>query len=142
MQLTFLKFFLSYVFKSKTRQHLILMAMLGLVLSSFSLLVIQSSLQGLQQKRIEKSKEIKGHYILKVRGQYGKVITFLKEKKVNKFSREFILEGLIRKSPYITAVIFHGLDSRDYIPYFLPRNIGRFSFYSSFYLFSKFQGTI
>lgn len=140
---TFLSFFFKYIFKAKTRQKLLIMAMSGLALSSFSLLVVQSALKGLQNNRIERSKEVQGSYVIN-KGDALEVKNleeWLKKEKVL-YSKEYLLEGLIRKSEYIAPVILHGLDAQTYIPGFLEQKISKGEILLSPYLADKVYANI
>jgi lipoprotein-releasing system permease protein len=140
----FLGFFVKYIFKAKTRQGLLLMAMAGLMLSSFSLLVVQSTLQGLQNNRMNRNKSIKGHYTVTLKSQVSRVEqlqTWLKNSGV-KFSRELEIEGLLRRGGHVAPVILHGISSKDYIPKFLPRKIRRSEILLSPYLSDKIHSDI
>ncbi|OIQ17488.1 MAG: hypothetical protein BM556_11835 [Bacteriovorax sp. MedPE-SWde] len=133
---TFLGFFLKYIFKAKTRQGLLLMAMGGLMLSSFSLLVVQSALKGLQNNRIIRSKGIKGHYTIYAQNEGPELTSWLKNNHI-KFTREFEIEGLLRKSGHVAPVILHGISSKDYSPEFLGDGIKRGEILLSPYLSDK-----
>ena len=105
------KFFRA-IFFLKTRQNLLLISMIGLSLSSLSLLVLQSTMKGLQQNLIDKSKKAEGHGSL--------VFTDLGTDDVKKISSEIEslgLEGyfelememLVRQGNYISPAVVHGL---------------------------------
>ena len=66
MNFTLFKYFFFYIFKSKTRQKLLLLSIIGLVLSSFSLVIIQGVMGGLQKGLITKSKDVVGHGIIQL----------------------------------------------------------------------------
>ena len=77
MTFYFIRFFISYIFKAKTRQRLFLMAMVGLFLSSVSLVVVQATLRGLQDNRIDRAKSIMGDYTLSKFESIKPVINYL-----------------------------------------------------------------
>jgi len=123
----FLSFFVKYIFKAKTRQGLLLMAMVGLMLSSFSLLVVQSALKGLQNNRINRAKGVSGHYTLYIEKKTSNtqaLMSWLTSSGVS-FVPELEIEGLLRKDGHIVPAIIHGVSQKHYIPEFLPENIQR-----------------
>ncbi|POB14389.1 hypothetical protein C0Z22_04660 [Halobacteriovorax sp. DA5] len=112
MFLSFFRFFLNYLFKAKTRQRLLIMALASLIISSFSLLSVQSVLKGLQTNRIERGKQTLGRYIIDLPKDlsFEKTQAYLDDKNL-KYSFEYEIEGLIRLEGYLAPVIFHGVTS-------------------------------
>lgn len=119
MFFSFFKFFLSYLFKAKTRQRLLIMALASLVISSFSLLTVQSVLKGLQSNRIERGKQTLGRYIIDLEKDFNfkKATTYLND-NYYKYTLEYEIEGLIRLEGYLAPVIFHGIieDTSSILP--------------------------
>ena len=115
-------YFFKYIFFSKTRQHLLFIALLGLFISSFALLVLQSTMGGLQHKVMQRSKNVAGIGSIHIQKRNEKTINevtnFLRSKKIV-FSREYEIELLARYMEYLSPVIVHGIDSNYFIPYFL-----------------------
>lgn len=109
----FYRYFLGYLFHSKTRQKLLFIAVVGLFLSSFSLLVIQGIMGGLQRGLVSRSKNIHGHYLLKLNVADGHQIlslkTYLKDKKV-KHLGELEAEVLLKHHNLIAPAKLHGVD--------------------------------
>jgi lipoprotein-releasing system permease protein len=113
---TFFTFFIGYIVNAKTRQKLLLVAMAGLLLSSFSLLVVQSTLKGLQNNRIGRSKDIMGHFVVKTESDsVAKVKSYLNEHNI-KFSSELQIEGLLRNEGHISSAIIHGVSQDEFLP--------------------------
>jgi lipoprotein-releasing system permease protein len=101
-----------YVLHAKTRQRLLFLALFGLCLSSFALLVLQSTMGGFQMKLIERSKKVMGHGVVES-AAYGADEVTLPSGAV----KELELELLIRHRNFIFPVIAHGLDfDRDQLP--------------------------
>lgn len=142
MTFYFIRFFISYIFKAKTRQRLFLMAMVGLFLSSVSLVVVQATLRGLQDNRIDRAKSIMGDYTLSKFESIKPVINFLDNLPEIKYNKEFELEGLVRFDGRLAPVIIHGISSRDYLPDFLGGRIYRDEIYASDYISLKLRSTI
>ncbi len=117
----FLKFFIKYLFQAKTRQGLLIMAMAGLFVSSFCLVLVQGVLTGLQGNRVERSKEIEGSYVVKLSDSSTLLEKFLSDQEI-KFSKEYQLEGLVKNGNYITPVIIHGLAPNSHVADFLKDN--------------------
>lgn len=125
MFVSFFKFFLSYLFKAKTRQRLLIMALASLVISSFCLLSVQSVLKGLQSNRIERGKLTLGRFIIDYdQGEKSVEETqeFLNSKDLE-YGFEYELEGLIRLEGYLAPVIFHGV--LDSVSNKLPKALNR-----------------
>lgn len=142
MTFYFIRFFISYIFKAKTRQRLFLMAMVGLFLSSVSLVVVQATLRGLQDNRIDRAKSIMGDYTLSKFESIKPVINYLDNLSQVKYNKEFELEGLVRFDGRLAPVIIHGISSRDYLPDFLGGRIYRDEIYASDYISLKLRSTI
>jgi lipoprotein-releasing system permease protein len=123
MQLTFFRYFLSFIFKSKTRQKLLFIAIAGLMLSSFSLIVIQSIMGGLQNGLIQRSKNVFGVGqidFLEGKGNYQELYQKLLKENVS-FYPEYEIELLFKHSNHISPVILHGIDFDHATPEFLAK---------------------
>ncbi|MFA7613234.1 MAG: hypothetical protein WCY48_03290 [Candidatus Caldatribacteriota bacterium] len=109
----FYRYFLGYLFHSKTRQKLLFIAVVGLFLSSFSLLVIQGIMGGLQKGLIARSKNIHGHHLLKLddldRHEIKNLKELLKEREVRHVG-ELEVEVLLKHHNLITPAKIHGVD--------------------------------
>ncbi|MDH5581276.1 MAG: hypothetical protein OEY33_05170 [Bdellovibrionales bacterium] len=110
----FFKYFFSYIFRAKTRQKLLFLAFVGLFLSSFCLLVLQSSMGGLQRNLMERSKNVTGYTTIKLKDnkakEYEKLFKKLKDLRLRP-QKELEVELLIKKGAYITPLILHGIDT-------------------------------
>lgn len=123
---TYLKYFFFFIISAKNRQRLLILAVVGLFISSFALIVLQSTMGGLQNKLMERSKAIIGRatilYKSDVNGDGLKQIeATLAEKKLN-YTREYEIELLLRYQTYMTPVIVHGIDLNGFVPPFLSKN--------------------
>ncbi|MFT6603568.1 MAG: lipoprotein-releasing system permease protein, partial [Bacteriovoracaceae bacterium] len=122
MQASFTRYFFKYIFFAKTRQRLLFLAILGLIISSFALLVLQSTMGGLQDKLIGRSKSVNGNGVLIIHeGGYKKaqeVNQYLKSLNIKGYIEQE-LELLLKNGNYLAPVIVHGLDENsDLPPYF------------------------
>ncbi len=129
MFLSYLKYFFFYIISAKNRQRLLILAVVGLFISSFALIVLQSSMGGLQNKLMERSKAVIGRatIIFKAEESDQKLASLehlLKSRKIN-FTKEYEIELLLRYQTFITPVIVHGIDQKGFIPKFLD-NGGKF----------------
>ena len=118
----FFSYFFKYIFFSKTRQRLLFIAVVGLFLSAFSLLVIQGIMGGLQKGLISRSKSINGHYILKFDQVTAQSIDQIKDlflKEGLPFISEFEVEVMIKNRSYVSPMKLHGIDLNDERPAFL-----------------------
>jgi lipoprotein-releasing system permease protein len=118
--LTYLKYFFHYIVTAKNRQRLLILAVVGLILSSFALIVLQSTMGGLQNKLMERSKRILGRSTIRlsIDDDATKVIQFLDSQHAL-YLKEYELELLLRYQTYITPVIVHGIDLSAPLPLFL-----------------------
>ncbi len=122
MSLSFLKYFFSYIFKSKTRQKLLFLAIIGLMISSFSLTVIQGVMGGLQGGLIGRSKNVIGDATINFSSYDQKVYTQLKEvllKHQFNFVPEYEIEVMLKNGNYISPAILHGMDFSYFTPEFI-----------------------
>jgi len=123
MQYQFFKYFLSFIFKSKTRQRLLFIAIAGLMLSSFSLLVIQSIMGGLQNGLIQRSKSVFGYGQIEFnipKIKYQDIYSTLREKNIA-FYPEYEIELLFKHGNHLSPVILHGIDYDQATPEFLVK---------------------
>ena len=122
MSLSFIKYFFSYIFNSKTRQKLIFLSVIGLVISAFSLTVIQGIMGGLQNGLVNRSKNVLGHSVIDVKTTDQSKINNLKKELSDHhidFVPELEIELLLQNTNYIKPVIIHGMDFKAYTPKFL-----------------------
>ena len=69
MYYSFIRYFFSYIVHAKTRQRLLFIAVFGLFLSSLSLLIIQSTMNGLQRNLVTRSKSILGDHLFELKNK-------------------------------------------------------------------------
>jgi len=115
-----IKYFFGYIFKSKTRQRLLFIAVAGLFLSSFSLIIIQSVMSGLQSGLIARSKKVLGVGHMEVGENYQEVFQRLESNNIG-FYPEFELELLSKNGSYLSPAILHGIDYDRGVPAFLAK---------------------
>ena len=117
----FCRYFFRYIVFAKTRQRLLFLAIGGLFISSFALLILQSTMNGLQDKLMSRSKQVLGEGVLFLDDltlkEAEKLMEELKAKDLSPIP-EFEQELLLRHKNYITPVIAHGLDPA-HLPGFL-----------------------
>ncbi len=122
MNLSFIKYFFSYTFKSRTRQKLLFLSVVGLLISSFSLMVVQGIMGGLQSGLVARSKTVLGSATLEILDKPQvdiKEISSLLLKNNIKFVPEYEIELMIQGTTYVKPIILHGLDFETYMPEFL-----------------------
>ena len=122
MLLSFCRYFFTYIFRAKTRQRLLFLAVFGLIISSYALIVLQSTMGGLQHNLITRAKNVEGRaeLLLKQAGpeKTAQLTKFLKERGLEAHA-EFELELLVRHLNFIAPVIVHGIDVKGELPRFL-----------------------
>lgn len=119
---SFIGYFIRYIFHSKTRQKLIYLAIIGLFLSSMSLLILQGIMQGLQGNLIRRNKKVQGSYVLSTQFLKTNLVSKLEKKIQNsglKYTREYEIELLAKYDAYIAPVILRGIDFKFLTPEFL-----------------------
>jgi lipoprotein-releasing system permease protein len=121
--LSYFKYFTKFILFSKNRQRLLLLAIAGLVLSSFALIVLQSTMGGLQNKLMERSKNILGRAQVLIPKdtddlKINQLVLTLQKENLN-FVKEYEVELLIRYKSYLNPAIVHGIDLNDYLPSFI-----------------------
>ncbi len=121
---SFISYFVKYIFHSKTRQRLIYLAIIGLFLSSLSLLVLQGIMQGLQGNLIKRNKAAQGTFKIDVQyleqAKLQELERALKDQKIS-YSREYEIELLAKYDAYIAPVVLRGVDFNFYTPDFLKK---------------------
>jgi len=126
LNIPFLKYFLTYLFHAKTRQRLLFLAVFGLIISSFALLVLQSTMGGLQNKLINRSKEVSGHYVAEFKPLAEDKVTPLVE-SLNADGivamAEYELELLVKYGSYYAPMIVHGIKPDGVMPPFLKGRV-------------------
>gem|GEM_PF-475431 len=127
--------FLKTIFKSKGRQKLLILAAIGLVLSSFSLLFLQGIMGGLQQNLKLRSKNAIGigqldisrleeSEIVQLEHSLSSELRSGKNSEDTFFHREYELEVLVKNGVLIRPVILHGIDLKnDKLPWFLDQEV-------------------
>ncbi|MFN8369660.1 MAG: hypothetical protein U0T83_03440 [Bacteriovoracaceae bacterium] len=122
MWLSFLRYFFHYLTNAKTRLRLLYIAIIGLILSSFSLLVLQATMGGLQNGLITRSKKILGNAYINLReldqGEAEKVFTYLRDLNLETYP-EYVAELLVKNNNILMPVIVHGIDFKYGKPAFL-----------------------
>ena len=117
-----LRFFFQTIFLSRQRQKLLLLALAGLFISSFALLVLQSAMGGLQGKLIDRSKLVEGQYVLEGEEKFNSDRLAQLIETLNTMGaqpvREYELEVLLQSGAYLSPAIVHGLDLSN-LPGFL-----------------------
>ncbi len=123
MNLAFFKYFTSYILKSRTRQKLLTLAIIGLFLSSFSLIILQGVMGGLQKGVVTRSKSVSGAGYIRVPDNYNlSDLNFLKS-NLNKESLNYVVEYeielLAKNGDALMPVVLHGVDLKGKLPTFL-----------------------
>jgi len=120
--ISFFRYFFNYILKSKTRQQLLLISVVGLVVSSMALFVLQAIMGGLQRNLIKRSKEVKGMAYAQI-----KHLDHNKQKKIfNELKGEFNftplikLELLVKNEGFLAPAIIFGMHP-EHIPSFLSK---------------------
>jgi lipoprotein-releasing system permease protein len=118
----FFNYFFHYVLKAKTRQRLLFIAVVGLFLSAFSLLVIQGIMGGLQKGLIARSKNVHGSYLIVFQEITAESLRDLKDvlrKEAVPFYSELEVEVMIKYKNFVAPAKLHGIDLEDERPSFL-----------------------
>jgi lipoprotein-releasing system permease protein len=121
----FIRYFINYVFQSKTRQGLIILVVLGLALCSFALTVLQGTMHGLQSSMMNRYQSIEGKYIIttlnnseKTSSALEKVHQSLKLQKIPHYPA-LVLEVLLKQNEFIAPALLTAFDQKIPWPKFL-----------------------
>ena len=118
---TFCRYFVSYLFTH--RQWPLILAALGLFLSSFALIFIQSIMEGFQSNQIRRSKNIEGEAVILISALEDNTAYSIQQKLKDLGVISFLeYEGefLIKNGNFVKPVIVHGVEQdQDLIPAFL-----------------------
>lgn len=118
----FFRYFVSFIFRAKTRQKLLFIAVTGLFLSAFSLMVIQGIMGGLQHGLISRSKSINGHHLIRFPGTRAETLGEMKDilrKEGIPFYTELETEVMLRRKNFVAPAKLHGVELTDELPGFL-----------------------
>lgn len=118
----FFKYFFTYIFRAKTRQRLLFIAVTGLFLSAFSLMVIQGIMGGLQQGLIARSKSVHGSHLIIFDDVTNESVSEMKEilrKEAIPFYSELEVEVMLKHRNFVAPAKLHGIDLEDERPSFL-----------------------
>lgn len=118
----FYRYFLNYLFRARTRQGLLFLALAGLFLSSSALMIIQGIMGGLQRGLIARSKSYHGVGVVRFHDPALESASWEKYKS-NKwaFTREMQTEVLVRHEGHVAPLILHGVDLNGVRPAFLEK---------------------
>lgn len=121
----FYKYFFLYIFKAKTRQRLLFIAVVGLFISSFSLVVLQGIMGGLQNGLINRSKKALGVGHIEFNQtlpvvEYNNYKEVFFKNNINAYF-EYEIELMVRKDNRVSPVILHGIDFEERVPPFLQK---------------------
>ncbi|MFZ4713686.1 MAG: ABC transporter permease [Bacteriovoracaceae bacterium] len=114
----FIKYFTGYIFFNKTRQRLLFIALFGLFLSSFALIVMQSVMGGLQNGVVKRARDIQGSFVLFLTSPSLELLTEIKSFDLP-FSLEYEIELLLKHDNYLAPAILHGVHPDSKLPTFL-----------------------
>lgn len=109
----FLSYFAKYIIQARSRQRLLLIAALGLVLSSMSLIVLKSVMGGLQKSLIDRSKMMKGLARVSLRNietqNQDKFFKSLSQDQDLVFTPIVQVELLLRNKGYLAPTLVQGI---------------------------------
>ncbi len=117
----FFSYFFSYILRAKTRQRLLFIAVVGLFLSAFSLMVIQGIMGGLQKGLVNRSKSVHGSYLISFDqpvADASEVKEVLRKEGVPFYS-ELEVEVMLKHRTFVAPAKLHGIDLSDDRPEFL-----------------------
>ena len=116
----FCRYFFRYIIFAKTRQHLLFLAIGGLFISSFALLVLQGTMGGLQHNLISRSKQVLGDGVLILKdlskNETMKLLHELEKRQLHVVP-EYETELLIRYKSHLAPVVVHGVDPKRLPPF-------------------------
>jgi lipoprotein-releasing system permease protein len=119
---TFFRYFLHYIFFSRTRQRLLFIAITGLFISAFSLMLIQGIMGSLQRGLISRSKSVHGHYLIQFDRPTSEDFSELKDlfrREAVPFFSELETEVMVKHLGFAAPAKLHGIHITDERPDFL-----------------------
>jgi lipoprotein-releasing system permease protein len=120
--LPFFKYFFGYILHAKTRQRLLFIAVLGLFISGFSLMVIQGIMGGLQKGLIQRSKNIHGDHLIQLSAtttEHVEAVKRILTRELVPFVPELEIEVMIKHKGFVAPAKLHGIDLESARPGFL-----------------------
>ena len=122
MIIPFTKYFIRHMLVSRKRGGILILAVIGIIISSFALVVLQGVMDGLQRNLMGRSKRILGsgvfYFHQPVEKKTAKPLKSMAERLNFKAVREYELEALIKNSTTFVPAIIHAIDPLER-PFFL-----------------------
>lgn len=118
----FTRYFARNLFFKEKREKILFIAILSLSISSFALLVVDSTMKGLQGNLKSRSMEVEGNILISLPSSYEKkeeLVSFIKDEITGSFQLELESELLIKKGNLVLPVTLHGVISKGYRPSYL-----------------------
>lgn len=123
-------YFFRSLFQGLRPQRLLVLAVSGLVISSFALVVLQSTMGGLQGMLIARSKAVQGHSFLELKGETSENYLELARELQGQFQSdqliavpEYEIELLIKQESYVAPLILRGIDTQFGVPPFFDQEL-------------------
>lgn len=113
------------------------MALLGLFLSSMSLMILQSIMGGLQNGVVKRSKDIQGHYAISISEYDEKILENLNHYQFP-FTLEYEIELLLKNGKFIAPTVIHAVHKKSR----LPESLSKFAYNDGIYLGSELLSKI
>lgn len=118
----FHRYFFSYLFRARTRQGILFLALAGLFLSSLALMVIQGIMGGLQNGLMARSKAYQGVGVVRFYDLAAEARAWAQVAPLKwAVARELQSEILVRNGGQVAPLIIHGVDTQGFVPEFLQR---------------------
>lgn len=118
----FHRYFLRYIFFSRTRQGLLFLALAGLFLSAFALAVVQGVMGGLQRGLVARSQAYHGQGVVLFTpvalAREGELFREAQRRGL-KPVRELEADVLVRHGSQVAPMVLHGVDIKGSLPPFL-----------------------
>lgn len=118
MTFSFVSYFFQFLTRARTRQGLLFLAVLGLIISSFALIVLQSTMGGLQSNQMDRSVAILGTGVIEFESRPLEEIQDLESKLTSRkilYHTEYELEVLIKADDIYSPLKVHGVLTDTYL---------------------------
>ena len=109
----FCRYFFAYILFARHRQWLLILAASGLTLSSFTLLLLLSTMSGFQANQIKRSKSVEGFATINITQKDSQTARSIQQELAKKNIRAFLeyeTELLLKKDGLIRPVVAHGME--------------------------------